>query len=150
MKTLIVSFFTFFIVTAFATETNIYDWKSDKFTLQLELNIGSCYNLDRILWQYEGITKTIPKVFEASPLFERLNHVQISIWREYFNQDSLSGKFEFKGNDTLEITLFGEPLLHEIIKFLNFIEFNETIERHRNKEIWELKGNKYKLKFDIF
>jgi hypothetical protein len=46
---------------------------------------------------------------------------------------------------------FPKEDLYEILEYLDcsLIEFNENIEKHRNKEIWHLKGNEYKLNFDI-
>ena len=46
---------------------------------------------------------------------------------------------------------FPEEDLHKILEYLDcsLIEFNENIEKHRNSEIWHLKGNEYKLNFDI-
>lgn len=46
---------------------------------------------------------------------------------------------------------FPEENLHKILEYLgcSLIEFNENIEKHRNKEIWSLKGNEHKLNFEI-
>jgi N-acetyl sugar amidotransferase len=47
---------------------------------------------------------------------------------------------------------FPDKVLDKCLKYLDMslLEFNEIIDKHRNKEIWELNGNKYKLKFNIF
>ena len=41
--------------------------------------------------------------------------------------------------------------LDEVLEYLDcsIIEFNENIDKHRNKEIWTLKGNEHKLSFKI-
>ena len=46
---------------------------------------------------------------------------------------------------------FPDKVLDKCLKYMNLslLEFNETIDKHKNKEIWELKGNKDKLKFNI-
>lgn len=46
---------------------------------------------------------------------------------------------------------YPEENLNEVLKFLNcsLIEFNEIIDKHRNKEIWSQKGNKFQLNFNI-
>ena len=46
---------------------------------------------------------------------------------------------------------FPEKYIFRIMKYLNINldDFNEIIDKHRNKEIWILKGNQYKLKFQI-
>ena len=46
---------------------------------------------------------------------------------------------------------FPNENINEILEYLNcdLIEFNENIDRHRNKEIWKLDGNEYKRTFEI-
>lgn len=46
---------------------------------------------------------------------------------------------------------FPQENLSEILDFLgcSVLEFNENIDKHRNKEIWEMNGNEFKLKFRI-
>ena len=46
---------------------------------------------------------------------------------------------------------FPNENINKILEYLNcnILEFNENIDLHRNKEIWKLDGNKYKLTFEI-
>lgn len=46
---------------------------------------------------------------------------------------------------------FPNENINEILEYLNcdLIEFNENIDRHRNKEIWKMDGNEYKRTFEI-
>ena len=46
---------------------------------------------------------------------------------------------------------FPNEKINEVLEYLdcNLVEFNENIDKHRNKEIWNLVGNKYIQSFEI-
>ena len=46
---------------------------------------------------------------------------------------------------------FPNDSINEVLDYLdcNLNEFNENIDRHRNKEIWKVDGNKYKRTFEV-
>ena len=57
---------------------------------------------------------------------------------------------KFPKDKTINITTPNEKI-NEVLEYLdcNLVEFNENIDKHRNKEIWNLVGNKYIKSFEI-
>lgn len=90
------------------------------------------------------------------PLYYYMQYIKFGFGRALRDASRLVQNKHLSRNEALEIVKkydgeFPNEKLDNVLEYLNcnFIEFNENIEKHRNKEIWKLEGNEYIKTFKI-
>ena len=90
------------------------------------------------------------------PLYYYMQYIKFGFGRALRDASRLIQNKHLDRNKALDFVNkydgeFPEEELYEILEYMNcsLVEFNENIEKHRNKEIWHLSGNEYKLNFKI-
>jgi N-acetyl sugar amidotransferase len=90
------------------------------------------------------------------PLYYYMQYIKFGFGRALRDASRLVQNKHLDRNEALSYVRkydgeFPEEDLYKILEYLDctLSEFNENIEKHRNKEIWSLVGNEYKLNFNI-
>ena len=93
---------------------------------------------------------------EIDPLYYYMQYIKFGFGRALRDSSRLIQNGHLNRKEAIEhVNKFDgeypEEKLNEVLKYLDcsIIEFNENINKHRNKEIWSLQGNDYKLNFKI-
>ena len=90
------------------------------------------------------------------PLYYYMQYIKFGFGRALRDASRLVQNNHMKRDEAIKMVKnyddeFPNENIDQILNYLNcdLVEFNENIDRHRNKEIWKLDGNKYKQTFEI-
>ncbi len=90
------------------------------------------------------------------PLYYYMQYIKFGFGRSLRDASRLVQNKHMTRDEALKVVNkfdgeFPEEKIDLVLKYLdcNLVEFNENVDRHRNKEIWRLEGNKYIQTFEI-
>ena len=93
---------------------------------------------------------------KIDPLYYYMQYIKFGFGRALRDSSRLIQNNHLKRKEAIKLVEkydgeYPQENLNEVLDFLNcsLIEFNENIDKHRNKEIWKLNGNKFEINFSI-
>ncbi len=114
---------------------------------------GFLENKSRISGTFQNYDSMDDKI---DPLYYYMQYIKFGFGRALRDSSRLIQNNHLKRQEAIKLVEkydgeYPQENLNEVLDFLNcsLIEFNENIDKHRNKEIWKLNGNKFEINFSI-